>query len=80
MRDGKFITKDGIVNLDPTKSAHWVTYLSEKFFVFYGCAPRTLTEFIFKRNGEFFFLNVKFKEVTATVQPIVYKFVTAENF
>ena len=38
MRDDKFTTTAGIVNLHPTKGTHWVMF-SDKFFYSYGCPP-----------------------------------------
>ena len=38
MRDDKFNTTAGIVNLHPTKGAHWVM-ISNQFFCSYGFAP-----------------------------------------
>ena len=36
MRDDKFITTSGIVNLHPTKGTHWVMFVMA---VSYGCPP-----------------------------------------
>ena len=41
MRDDKFNTTSGIVNLHPTKGTHWVTYKNQNYFVSYGCPPPT---------------------------------------
>ena len=40
MRDDKFITTSGIVNLDPTKGTHWVVY-KPKLFLFIWLSTTT---------------------------------------
>ena len=37
MRDVKFTTTSGIVNLHPTKGTHWVMFVNEFYFDSYGC-------------------------------------------
>ena len=37
MEDRVSATKDGIIGLRPTKGTHWVLYINEKDFDFYGC-------------------------------------------
>ena len=39
MRDDKFTTTSGIVNLHPTKGTYWVLYISNNYFDSYGCPP-----------------------------------------
>ena len=39
MRDDKFITTSGIVNLYPTKGTHWVMFTNQNYFDSYGCPP-----------------------------------------
>ena len=39
MRDDKFTTTSGIVNLHPTKGTHWVMYSDQYYFDSYGCPP-----------------------------------------
>ena len=41
MRDDKFITTSGIVNLHPTKGTHWVMFTNQNYFDSYGCPPLT---------------------------------------
>ena len=41
MRDDKFTTNSGIVNLYPTKGTHWVMFVNEFYFGSYGCPPPT---------------------------------------
>ena len=41
MRDAKFTTDSGIVNLHPTKGTHWVMFVNEFHFDSYGCPPPT---------------------------------------
>ena len=52
LRDGRFKTDIGIVNLHPYKGTHWVLYINENYFDSYGCAPpKKQSKFIIKRNG-----------------------------
>ena len=52
LRDGPFSSDIGIVNLEPSKGTHWVSYLNENYFDSYGCAPpKKLSKFIIKQNG-----------------------------
>ena len=39
MRDDKFTTTSGIVNLHPTKGTHWVMFTNQNYFDSYGCPP-----------------------------------------
>ena len=39
MRDDKFTTTKGIVNLHPTEGTHWVMFVNEFYFDSYGCPP-----------------------------------------
>ena len=39
MRDDKFITTSGIVNLHPTEGTHWVMFTNQNYFDSYGCPP-----------------------------------------
>ena len=41
MRDDKFTTTSGIVNLHPTKGTHWVMFTNQNSFDSYGCPPPT---------------------------------------
>ena len=41
MRNAKFTTDSGIVNLHPTKGTHWVMFGTEFYFDSYGCPPPT---------------------------------------
>ena len=41
MRDDKFNTTSGIVNLHPTKGTHWVMFTNQNYFDSYGCPPPT---------------------------------------
>ena len=41
MRDDKFNTTSGIVNLHPTKGTHWVMFSGKFYFDSYGCPPPT---------------------------------------
>ena len=39
LRDDKFTTTAGKVNLHPTKKTHWVMFSNQKVFDSYGCPP-----------------------------------------
>ena len=53
LRDSKFKSDLGIVNLHSSKGTHWVFYIRENFFDLFGCAPPPkLSNFIIKRNGQ----------------------------
>ena len=41
IRDDKFTTDSGIVNLHPIKGTHWVVFVNEYYFDSYGCPPPT---------------------------------------
>ena len=52
LRDGPFKSDIGIVNLNPSKGTHWVSYSNENYFDSYGCAPpKKLSKFVIKQNG-----------------------------
>ena len=44
MRDDKFTTTSGIVNVHPTKGTHWVMFTNQNYFDSYGCPPPTNIE------------------------------------
>ena len=50
MRDDKFTTPSGIVNLHPTKGTHWVMFINEYYFDSYFCPP-PLNIMSFINNG-----------------------------
>ena len=41
MRDDKFNTTSGIVNLHPSVGTHWVMFTNQNYFDSYGCPPPT---------------------------------------
>ena len=41
MRDDKFNTTCGIVNLHPSVGTHWVMFTNQNYFDSYGCPPPT---------------------------------------
>ena len=49
MRDDKFTTTSGIVNLHPTKGTHWVMFSDKFYFDSYGCPPTNILNHI--NNG-----------------------------
>ena len=50
MRDDKFSTKLGIVNLHPSVGTHWVIYTNHNYFDSYGCPPPTNVVNQFKKG------------------------------
>ena len=63
MRDDKFTTTSGIVNLHPTKGTHWVMF-SDKFY-----AHLQLIYLITLKKVSI--QNIKFRKLTVIAQPIV---------
>ena len=63
MRDDKFTTDSGIVNLHPAKGTHWVMFVNEYYSDSYGCPPplNIMIQIIF-------FKNIKFRKTTVIVQ------------
>ena len=52
LREGPFKSDIGIVNLQPNRGSHWVSYINENYFDSYGVVcPKKLSKFIIKRNG-----------------------------
>ena len=50
MRDDKFTTPIGIVNLHPTKGTHWVLYINQFYFDSYGIIPPLSIQKYIKKN------------------------------
>ena len=71
MRDDKFYTTVGKVNLHPTKETHWVRFVNEIYFGSYGCSPPlNTTNHIKKVHIE----TIKFRKTTVVAQLIVCMF------
>ena len=71
MRDYKFTTMAGIVNLHQTKGTHWVMFINEYYFNSHGCpSPLNIMSFI----TMVFIQNIKFRKMIVFVQRIVYMF------
>ena len=63
MKNSNFKTNDGIVNLQPTLGAHWISYKNECYFDFFGCAPsKLLTDYNTKRKGTSVFSECEIQE------------------
>ena len=68
MKDDKFITTSGIVNLHPTKGTHWVMFVNEFYFDSYGCPPPlNITKQIIMVSIQ----NIKSRKTTVIVRRIV---------
>ena len=50
MRDDKFTTPSGIVDLHPSVGTHWIMYTNKYYFDSYGCPP-PLNIMSFINNG-----------------------------
>ena len=73
LRDGPFSSDIGIVNLDPSRGTHWVTYINENYFDSYGVVcPKKLSKFIIKRNGFCLYSEYQIQKMIVFVQVIVY--------
>ena len=59
MRDDKFTTTSGIVNLHPTKGTHWVMFVNEFYFDFSACPSSTNRLNHFKKVS---IQNIKFRK------------------
>ena len=65
LRDDKFKSDVGIVNLHPSKGSHWVCHINENYFDSYGCVcPKKLSKFIIKRNGYCLYSEYKIQGLT----------------
>ena len=65
LRDGRFESDIGIVNLHPTKGIHWVVYTKENYFDSYGCVwAKKLSKVIIKRYGHCPNSEYKIQDVT----------------
>ena len=69
MRNAKFTTYSGIINLHPTKGTHWVMFVTEFYFDSYGCPPPTN---ILNHIKKVSIQNIKFRKMIVIVQRIVY--------
>ena len=72
MKDSRSTTKDGIVNIHPTRRTHKIAYMDEFYTDSFRCGHSELLSafFITTRNGRFF--EYTSKERTAVVLPNVY--------
>ena len=49
LRDGPFLSDNGVVNLHPKKGTHWVCFIHQIYFDSYGVVcPKKLSKFIIK--------------------------------
>ena len=71
MRDAKFTTDSGIVNLHPTKGTHRVLFVTEFYFDSYGCPPPTI---ILNHKKTVSIQNIIFRKMIVIVPRIVYMF------
>ena len=71
IRDDKFNTTSGIVNLHPTKGTHWVMYRNQNYFDFNGCPPPlNITKKLIMVSIQ----DIKFRKMIVIVQRTVYMF------
>ena len=78
MRDAKFRTDSGIVNLHPTKGTHFVMFVTEFYFDSYGCPPPTniLNQI---KKGIYSEYQIQ-KKMIVIVRRIVYMFYISHKF
>ena len=69
MRDDKFTTTSGIVNLHPTTGTHWVMFVNEFYFDSYGCPPPTNIPNHIKQG---IYSEYQIQKMIVIVQRIVY--------
>ena len=63
MRDDKFTTPIGIVNLHPTKGTHWVLYINQFYFDSYGIIPPlSIQKYIKKRHKKLIYSEYKIQQ------------------
>ena len=56
LRDESLSSDIGSVNLNPSKSTHWVCYINENYFDSFGCVcPKKFSKFIIKKSEYCFF-------------------------
>ena len=52
IRDSKFITIDGFLNLHPARGTHWTLYINEYCLNSYGCPPpNSLKNYLIEKSG-----------------------------
>ena len=74
LRDGKYPTNYGIVNLHPSKGTHWVCDIKDFNFQSYGCPlPEKHPNLIKIDRKVVFILEITFKKMIVSVVAIVYK-------
>ena len=65
LRDGPLSSDKGLVKLHPSKGTHWVAYINENYFDWYGCSPpQKHSKFIIKRNGYCLYSDYKMQGMT----------------
>ena len=73
LRDEPFSSDIGIVNLQPSKRTHWVSYIKDCYFDSYGCPPpKKLLNYLKNKHKNVFILNIKYKKMIVFVQVIAY--------
>ena len=69
MRDNKFNTTSGIVNLHPTKGTHWVMFQIKIILIHMDAHPQLIYLIILRMV---FIQNIKFRPTTVIARRIVY--------
>ena len=72
LRDDKFTTDSGIVNLHPTKGTHWVMFVNE--FYFDSLTTVHLQLIYLKTLKKVSIQNINIRPATVIVQRVVYMF------
>ena len=66
LRNGRFSSDIGKINLNPSKGSHWVCYINEKHCDSYGCVcPKKLSKLNLKRSGHCLYSEYKLQGLTS---------------
>ena len=65
LRNGRFSSDLGIINIHLSRGTHWVCCINENYFDSYDCSPpQKLSKFIIKRNGCCLYSEYKIQGLT----------------
>ena len=60
LRDSSFESDIGVHDLHPTKGTHWVCFINENYFDWYGCiCPKKLSKFFYKTKWMLFIFRIQ---------------------
>ena len=65
LRDERFWSDLGVVNLHRKKDTHWVAYINQNYFNSFGFSPpQKLSRVFIKQNGHFLYFEHKLQGLT----------------